>query len=211
MNDRLYRTVDDRVLAGVCGGLAVRLGLDPSLVRIGYAIVALVTGIFPLLVLYVVMVVVVPEEPTGFAGVGRSPTPPGPDAVPGWTPPGGSMGWPVAGTAGPAATPVPNELAADATAAAGEATLGGAQDATPPPPVTPQPGWPPSAGWSRHERRERRRGDPLPAVIGGLVLVGLGAYFLLRDQLAIDWDVVWPAGLVALGAVVLLAAFRPRR
>ena len=35
MNDRLYRSVDDRVIAGVCGGLAVRLGVDPSLVRIG--------------------------------------------------------------------------------------------------------------------------------------------------------------------------------
>ncbi len=87
MNDRLYRSVDDRVLAGVCGGLAVRLAVDPSLVRIGYAIVALLTGIFPLLILYVIMAAVVPEEPTGFAGVPRSPAPPGPDAVPGWTPP----------------------------------------------------------------------------------------------------------------------------
>lgn len=83
MNDRLYRTVDDRVLAGVCGGLAVRLGLDPSLVRVGYAIVALLTGIFPLLVLYVIMAAVVPEEPTGFAGAGRSPPHPAPTRCPG--------------------------------------------------------------------------------------------------------------------------------
>ena len=34
MNDRLYRSVDDRVIAGVCGGLAVRFALDPSLVRV---------------------------------------------------------------------------------------------------------------------------------------------------------------------------------
>ena len=55
MNDRLYRSVDDRVLAGVCGGLAVRLALDPSLVRILWVVVALVTGLLPLLVLYVIM------------------------------------------------------------------------------------------------------------------------------------------------------------
>ena len=88
MNERLYRTVDDRVVAGVCGGLAVRLGVDPSLVRIAFAVTALLTGIFPLLVLYVIMAIVVPEEPTGFAG--RAPSPPGPGAVPGWMPPGGS-------------------------------------------------------------------------------------------------------------------------
>jgi len=68
VNDRLYRSVDDRVLAGVCAGLADRLDLDPALVRIGYAILDLVTGIFPMLVLYVIMVVVIPEEPS-WAGV----------------------------------------------------------------------------------------------------------------------------------------------
>lgn len=228
MNDRLYRTVDDRVLAGVCGGLAVRLGLDPSLVRVGYAIVALLTGIFPLLVLYVIMAAVVPEEPTGFAGAGRSPTPPGPDAVPGWTPPGASAGW-GPGTAPPGATagwdagaPAPVAwAAADGTPAAdgipavpdarsNEVTLAGspAPGTTPTPP--PAPAWPPAPPAPRHAGRARRRGDPLPGIIGGLVLVGLGLYFLLRDQLSIDWAIVWPAGLVALGVVVVLAAFRPR-
>ena len=55
MNERLYRSVDDRVIAGVCGGLAARLALDPSLVRVLWAVIALLTGIFPLLVIYVVM------------------------------------------------------------------------------------------------------------------------------------------------------------
>lgn len=75
MNERLYRSVDDRVIAGVCGGLAVRLAVDPSLVRILWAVVALITGIFPLLVIYVIMAAVVPEDPRGFAGVGPSPAP----------------------------------------------------------------------------------------------------------------------------------------
>jgi phage shock protein PspC (stress-responsive transcriptional regulator) len=176
MNDRLYRTVDDRVLAGVCGGLAVRLGVDPSLVRVGYAVVALLTGIFPLLVLYVIMAAVVPEQPTGFAG--RPPSPAGPDAVPGWMPPsGGAPAW----TAG------------DADAAA-PAWTGGDRDAT-----APAPSWP--------EQPERAAARPM---IGGLVLVGLGIYFLVRDRLDIDWGVVWAAGLVAIGVVIVIAAFRPR-
>ena len=74
----------------------------------------------------------------------------------------------------------------------------------------PAPAWPPAPAAPRHAGRARRRGDPLPGIIGGLVLVGLGLYFLLRDQLSVDWALVWPAGLVALGVVVVLAAFRPR-
>ena len=78
------------------------------------------------------------------------------------------------------------------------------------------PGWASEPTWSRRElreqRRERRRNDPLPALIGGLVLVGLGVYFLVRDQITIDWGVVGAAALMALGAVVIVAAFvRPRR
>ena len=42
---RLYRTRDDQMIAGVCGGLARYLGVDPTLVRV-LAVVALVFG-FP--------------------------------------------------------------------------------------------------------------------------------------------------------------------
>lgn len=170
MNDRLYRSVDDRVIAGVCGGLAVRLALDSSLVRVLWVVVSLVTGIFPLLILYVIMAAVVPEEPGGFAGVGPSPTPP------------------------------------DAATSPADATIAGAPAPSAPPPTWYQ-GSPAPPPWQR-ERRDR---DPLPAAIGGLILVALGVYFLVRDRIAVDWGVVGAAGLVALGAVVILAALRPRR
>lgn len=68
MRDRLYRSTDERVVAGVCGGLAERYDLDPSIVRIAWLVVGLLTGVVPFLVLYVLVAIVVPEEPPGLLG-----------------------------------------------------------------------------------------------------------------------------------------------
>jgi phage shock protein PspC (stress-responsive transcriptional regulator) len=62
MSDRLYRSRDERFLAGVAGGIAERLDLDPSLVRIVWVVLVPLTGFFALLV-YAVMAIVVPEDP----------------------------------------------------------------------------------------------------------------------------------------------------
>ena len=62
MGTRLYRSRDDRMLAGVAGGLAEIWDADPSLVRILWAILVPLTGGIALVV-YVVMAIVVPEEP----------------------------------------------------------------------------------------------------------------------------------------------------
>jgi phage shock protein C len=60
--DRLYRSRDDRMLAGVAGGLAELWGADPSLVRVIWALLVVFTGGVALIV-YIVMAVVIPEEP----------------------------------------------------------------------------------------------------------------------------------------------------
>src|SRR5689334_4024781 len=57
--NRLYRSPDDRIVAGVAGGMAEAWDLDPALVRVGWAFLILVTGGLFLL-LYVVMALVVP-------------------------------------------------------------------------------------------------------------------------------------------------------
>lgn len=58
---RLYRSREERRIAGVCGGIADYLAVDPTLVRIFWALLALAGG--PGVLLYLLMAVVVPEEP----------------------------------------------------------------------------------------------------------------------------------------------------
>jgi phage shock protein C len=62
MNRRLYRSTRERVISGVAGGVAEYFDVDPSIVRIAWALLALVTGgVF--LILYGVMWLVVPVAP----------------------------------------------------------------------------------------------------------------------------------------------------
>jgi phage shock protein C len=58
---RLYRSRDDRVLFGVCGGLGTYLGIDPTLVRIIAVLSLFLPG--PQLLAYLVAWIIVPEEP----------------------------------------------------------------------------------------------------------------------------------------------------
>jgi phage shock protein C len=59
MNRRLYRSSRERVISGVAGGVAEYFDIDPSIVRIAWVLLALITGgVF--LVLYGVMWLVVP-------------------------------------------------------------------------------------------------------------------------------------------------------
>jgi phage shock protein C len=68
MNRRLYRSRRESVLGGVAGGVAEYLDVDPSIVRIIWVVLAIVTGgLF--LVLYIVMWIVVPESPPGAPAV----------------------------------------------------------------------------------------------------------------------------------------------
>jgi phage shock protein C len=81
VTDRLYRSRDDRMLAGVAGGLAENWNIDPSLVRIVWALLTVLTGGLAFLV-YVVMAIVVPERPAGVV-VDRPSDPGGSAAAPG--------------------------------------------------------------------------------------------------------------------------------
>lgn len=60
---RLYRSPDDKMIAGVCGGIAEYFGWDPTLVRVGYVLLSMSSVFFPGIIAYLVMMVVIPERP----------------------------------------------------------------------------------------------------------------------------------------------------
>ena len=61
MSKKLYRSKSNRVLVGVCGGVAEYLGIDPTVIRVIWA----VTSIFAFagVVAYAVCAFVIPEKP----------------------------------------------------------------------------------------------------------------------------------------------------
>ncbi len=185
MTDRLYRSPTDRVIAGVAGGLAVWLNIDPSLVRIAWVLLAIFSGGIFLLV-YFVMMIVVPLPPDGWI--------PRAGGAPGGTPGGWGTGWGTpGGTAG---------------------TSGTAPDA---PPAGPTSGWappagggwssapPPATGWSRP------MGGGNAGIVLGVVLIVLGAWFLVDQYVRIDWNLLWPAVVIVIGVGLIAAALRRGR
>jgi phage shock protein C len=61
---RLYRSPDDKMIAGVCGGIAEYFGWDPTLVRVGYVLLSMSSVFFPGIIAYLVMMVIIPERPS---------------------------------------------------------------------------------------------------------------------------------------------------
>ena len=187
MAERLYRSRDDRMLAGVAAGVAETLDADPSLVRIAWALLTIFTGGIAFVV-YIVMAIVVPEAPAGSAA---GPAP--------WAP-----GGPAAGQAPYAAAPVAPAPAAPAPAAG---------PTTPEAPSAPSPTYWTSERDARRAARRARREAREPGrggLVVGIVLIVLGGAFLVREFVPwFDWHVWWPLGLIALGVLLLVLALRP--
>ncbi|GII24189.1 PspC domain-containing protein [Planosporangium mesophilum] len=74
---KLYRSRTDRMVAGVCGGIAEYSNMDPSIVRVLFVVLAFFTGGAALLA-YPILWLVVPEPPQQPAAW----TPPAPTAPP---------------------------------------------------------------------------------------------------------------------------------
>jgi phage shock protein C len=124
----LRRSRTDRMLAGVCGGIAETYGADPTAVRLLAAIIAIFTGIVPMVVLYLIAAVIVPES---------------------------------------------------------------------------------SDGGSSTEPVVRARIQPGQAALFlGIVLIVAGIAALANEVFQVDWELMWPAALIAFGGVVVLLAIR---
>ena len=163
--NRLFRSPDDRILAGVAGGIAETWDLDPTLVRVGWAFLILVSGGLFLL-LYIVMAVIVPL---------------GPSQATLWN----------AGMDTQTSAPGPGEPAS--VTSTGPSPSG-------------SPYAPYEQGPSRYRRHHRR--DGTGALIFGLILIAVGAYFLLRQYLpTLNFDLIWPLIVMGGGVLLVVAAF----
>jgi len=199
VTERLYRHPTDRAIAGVAGGMAVWLDIDPSLVRIAWVLLAIFSGGIFVLV-YVVMMIVVPLPPAGWVPRPRSASP-GQGWQPGsggWTPPGGPPpGW------GASASPTPDWGA---------------------PPTPPPPGFAAGApgaadttgGWPQQDGSGAPAGSPAPpasspragnaGIVAGVILIGLGVWFLVDQFIDVNWDLLWPVAIMVVGGALIAGA-----
>jgi len=167
---KLYRSRTDQMIGGVCGGIAAYFDLDPSIVRL-LAVVLAIVGNAAVVIAYIVMWVVVPEEPLE----GEAPVAP------------------------PAEEPSPAAaLESPAPAASVAAAPAPEPHAAPEPPPAPQPAAAPPAPApppAPHAHRGTRSG----LIWFGLVLIAIGASLLL-DRLVPGLNLwgFWPATLVGL-------------
>ena len=51
----------NKILAGVCGGIAEYFEIDPTLVRVAYAALSVFSAGFPGLLLYIIMLILMPQ------------------------------------------------------------------------------------------------------------------------------------------------------
>ncbi len=177
MNDHLYRSRDDRMIAGVAGGLAELWDADPSLIRIAWALLIVLTGGIALLV-YIIMAIVVPEE-DAVPWMATTAVPPSPEA-------------PAAGST-PAAASAPITVAAAPIASA--------------PPLDRRAARRAARAARREARRARGGDRTPGLVIGGILIVLGSVFLLREWLPAFDVDWIWPLMLVGLGVVLLVFAF----
>ncbi|HSX05337.1 MAG TPA: PspC domain-containing protein [Candidatus Saccharimonadales bacterium] len=59
----LYRSASDKKIAGVCGGIGIYLDIDPTLVRLAWIVLTVLTGVVPGVIGYFIAAIVMPKEP----------------------------------------------------------------------------------------------------------------------------------------------------
>ena len=60
-SNKLQRSSSNRIIAGVCGGIADWLGWNPTMVRVLYVVVSILSVAFPGLLVYIILWIVMPK------------------------------------------------------------------------------------------------------------------------------------------------------
>jgi len=59
---KLYRSKDNKIFAGVIGGLGEYFRVDPVVLRLLWVLIVLITGIIPGIVVYLAAIFIVPKK-----------------------------------------------------------------------------------------------------------------------------------------------------
>lgn len=62
---RLYLSQTDKKIAGICGGIAEYMEVDPTIVRLVTIVLAIITGCIPLIIGYLIAWMIIPVKPSG--------------------------------------------------------------------------------------------------------------------------------------------------
>ncbi len=62
MKKKLVRSREQRMIAGVCGGIAEHLSIDVTLVRLGWVVISLLSALGGGVILYLASWLIIPEE-----------------------------------------------------------------------------------------------------------------------------------------------------
>lgn len=192
-NQQFYRG-NDRILGGVCSGLAEGFHIDALWVRLGFVVLAFVQGIG--ILIYILLWVLMPQR-EGYQPAGQNAFDSmAADVKRAWAGLRAQFGG--AQTASPAAAPAPGQTspAPGQTAPAAAITTPApvASEAVPPPPASmpPQPA------------------SRTPSFMLGAILVVIGVAVLAANTGFLEWSIVWPAALVVLGVVLLVRNLEKR-
>lgn len=60
---RLTRSNREKMISGVCGGLAEYLDMDPTVVRVLYVLVSILSAAFPGIIAYIILMFLMPPSP----------------------------------------------------------------------------------------------------------------------------------------------------
>ncbi len=64
MAKKLYRSSKQRMVAGICGGLAEYFDMDVNIMRLLFVAISLLSVLFPMVIFYIIAWIIVPERET---------------------------------------------------------------------------------------------------------------------------------------------------
>lgn len=60
---KLYKSNNDKILAGVIGGVGEYTDIDPTVLRLVFIVLSILTGFIPAIIGYIIAVLVIPKRP----------------------------------------------------------------------------------------------------------------------------------------------------